>query len=302
MPFPTLTPNRYPPRLWALAGYPNSGKSWFAAQMRGPLLAIDADHRFVEVVPLAADPVHYLSSDPRDHFDTDRIATILAKNMPGAAIATIVVDSLTAVLSPVITRAMQDKEYGREKNLAAAWRRKALAMRQLQDAVTCWGTDVLWIYHLVEAGDARGNMRERTTIPQTELARLERSINLKLETVKKGPLYGVTVTWARDGRSGVTLWDDTGRWAGMPARIEAAVYDSRGSDVPEGRDDEGLDVFASREAAIEWGYAQGAFPTVEEARETYERIKQERDPRSAREMAALWKAEVRGKPPLGSTS
>lgn len=292
MAFPTLTPNRYPPRLWAIAGYPNTGKSWFAAQMRGPILAIDADHRFVEVVPLVSDPVHYLSDDPRDHFDTDRIAAILTRDMPGAGISTIVVDSLTAVLAPVITRAMQDKEHGREKNLAAAWRRKALAMRQLQDAVTCWGTDVLWVYHLVEAGDARGKMRERTTIPQTELKRLERCLNLQLETVRQGARWGIKVVWARRGRSGMTLWDDTGTWAVMPARIEAAVYDNIASGVHGGTEEDAIEAFPSREAAIEWGHAQGVFSTHDEARLAYDRIKQEKNPRNAREMAVLWKAEV----------
>jgi adenylylsulfate kinase-like enzyme len=45
---------QYPPRLWTLAGFPGSGKSTFAAQMRPPLLAIDADRRFSEVLNLRA--------------------------------------------------------------------------------------------------------------------------------------------------------------------------------------------------------------------------------------------------------
>ena len=40
---------KYPPRQWSLVGYPGSGKSSFATQMRGPKLVIDSDHRFTSV-------------------------------------------------------------------------------------------------------------------------------------------------------------------------------------------------------------------------------------------------------------
>ena len=47
----------FPPRQWALVGQPGSGKSTLAAQMRAPLLVIDADHRFAEVKKLVDDYV-----------------------------------------------------------------------------------------------------------------------------------------------------------------------------------------------------------------------------------------------------
>jgi hypothetical protein len=107
----------------------------------------------------------------------------------------------------------------------AAWSPKALAMRQLQDAVTRWGTDVLWIYHLRDIRDA--NAREQTTTSEThtELERLKRSINLRLRIVEQDGKRAIKVMWARRGRAGMTILDTTGNWAGMPARIEAAVYD-----------------------------------------------------------------------------
>ena len=79
----------------------------------------------------------------------DRVAAILTENMPSSQVETIIVDSLTAIITPLVVQAMVDKDAGRAKNLAAAFRTKALAMRQLQDAVTRWGTDVLWVYHLM---------------------------------------------------------------------------------------------------------------------------------------------------------
>lgn len=48
-PFQRLTTPAYPRRQWSIVGHPGSGKSTFAARMRAPLLAIDADHRFDEV-------------------------------------------------------------------------------------------------------------------------------------------------------------------------------------------------------------------------------------------------------------
>ena len=144
MAFQKITRTTYPSRLWALTGYPGSGKSSFATQMRGPVLVVDADHRFTEVLALAGErDVYRLSDEPTDNTHPDRIAEVLAENMPGSDISTIVVDSLTAIITPLIVQAMVDKDTGRAKNLAAAFRTKALAMRQLQDAVTRWGTDVL---------------------------------------------------------------------------------------------------------------------------------------------------------------
>ena len=238
--FRKMAVTSYPPRLWALAGYPGSGKSTFAAQMRTPILAIDADHRFQEVLSLVKGDVYELSDNPADHLSTDRIAALLAGNMPGTHVGTIVVDSLTAIIGPLVVAPMIRKEAGQEKNLAASFRAKALAMRQLQDAVTSWGTDVLWIYHLKQARDARGNPVARsTTVPQTELDRLKRSLNLELEIVQEGERRGIKVTWARRGRCDVpVLWDESGTWAGLPERIEAAIYGGLSKGEQDGHEQE----------------------------------------------------------------
>ncbi|MBN1815441.1 MAG: AAA family ATPase [Anaerolineae bacterium] len=296
MAFRKMTKQKYPPRLWSLVGYPGSGKSTFAAQMRGSLLVVDADHRFQEVLDLAGErDVYELSDVASDNTDPDRVAALLAKNMPGADVGTIVVDSLTAIIAPLVTQAMVDKDAGREKNLAAAFRGKALAMRQLQDAVTKWGTDCLWVYHLQDARDAKGKALVKATVSQTELARLTRSINLQLEIVQDGDRRGVKVVWARRGRDGMTIWDETGTWAGMPERIEEAVYAGLSEADQEQIEQEIPDVFPSPEVAIAWGLERGAFSALQHARNAYEKLKREDQPKDAREMTCLWVADVQAR-------
>jgi hypothetical protein len=292
--FKKLTATQYPPRLWSLVGRPGTGKTTFAAQMRGPLLVVDADHRFVEVVRIAnaaGREVYQLSDTPSDSTDPDRVAAILAANMPTAQIGTIVVDSLTAIIAPRVTQAMQDRAHGREKNLMAGFSDKALAMRQLQDAVTRWGTDALWIYHLQDSRDAKANAVVTATVSATERARLVRSINLQLELVVNGK-RGVKVLWARQGRSGMVIYDETGAWIGMPEQIEHAVYDGLSPEDQQKLAQETPTVFANPETAIAWAIERGAFDNIAHARNAYEKLKRERNPQSAREMAAHWIEDV----------
>ena len=291
MGFKKMIKEKYPPRMWSLVGYPGSGKSTFASQLFGPMVVIDADHRFQEVLNLSNNEVFELSDSPADNVDPDRINTLLMKNMPGSGTKTIVVDSLTAIITPLVIQAMIDNEKGRQRNLSAAFKTKALAMRQLQDAVTRWGCDVLWIYHLQDARDAKANEITRATISPTEQARLTRSINAQLEMVadpKNPDRRGIKVSWARRGRAGMTLWDDSGFWDGMPAKVEAAMYDGltvADQDLIESKDPE---TFNSPEHAQAWGVERGAFPDVEASRKAYREVKKTFEPKSAREMAQVW--------------
>lgn len=291
--FKKMTKEQYPPRLWALVGYPGAGKSTFATQMRGPILAIDADQRFQEVLDFAGErDVYELSEVASDNTDPDRIAALLDEHMPGAEIGTIVVDSLTSIIAPIVTQTLVDKDQGRQENLAAGWREKALAMRQLQDAVSKWGVDCLWIYHLNVARDARANKVTRATLSRTERARLHRSLNLQLEIVEKDDRRGVEVVWARRGRSGMTLWDDTGCWRGMPERIEEAVYGGLSEEERDEIEAQAPEVFQDPAEAINWGFEQGVFGALQHARNAYDKLKREKQPTSAREMRDLWVADV----------
>ena len=221
MPFQKLVSSAYPRRLWSLVGFPGAGKSTFAMQMRGPLLCIDADHRADEVARLAAAGVYQLSDNPVDNVAAEAIAACLRANMAGSDVKTILVDSLTAIMAPLVTAAILDNEAGRNKNRMTGFKDKALAMRLLQDSIGAWGTDVLYVYHLQSGRDANAQEVTTATVSRTELARLQRSLNVQLRVVEDKGKRGIHVDWARRGRADLTLWDDTGIWKGMPEKIEA---------------------------------------------------------------------------------
>ena len=292
MPFAQMERPKYPPRQWALVGYPGAGKSTFAAAMRAPLLVIDADHRFSEVVTLAGGPVYSVSDNPADHADPRRIAQLLAENMPGSGVRTVVIDSLTAIVAPLTTAAVMANDRNENKNRVAAFKDKALAVRLLQDGITAHGVDSLWIYHYRTARDAQARETVTTTIPAVELARLRRSLNLVLAITEEGGRRGVCVEWARRGRSGLTLWDDSGRWAEMPERIETAVYDGLTQAEREKIEAGTPAGFSGPEEAISWGYEAGAFRDAVHAKNAYEKLKTEVRPASAGEMWAAWIKDV----------
>jgi len=292
--FKKLEKQKYPPRLWALVGFPGSGKTTFAAQMRGPLLPIDADQRFDEVLHLVAGDALQLSNVAADHTDPERIAALLAEGIPDAKVGTIVVDSLTTIIAPLVTRVLLDNEAGLNKNRAAAFRNKALTMRLLQDSITKWGCDVLWIYHLQHGLDAKAQAQVTATVSKTELARLTRSLNVKLEVVEDGQRRGIKVVWARRGRAYPDvpiLWDSSGQWAGMPERLEAAMYDGLSRAEQDAIAQSTPATFPDDETAINWGYEQGCFKDLLHARNAYEKLQRESEA-TGNELAALWVADV----------
>lgn len=282
----------FPPRQWALVGYPDSGKSTFAAQMAGPLLVIDSDHRFQEVARLAAGDVYEVSKDPSDHVDAERIAALLRENMAGSAVKTVIVDSLTSILTPLVVEAILDNDAGRNKNRVASFKNKALAMRLLQDSVTNTGCHTLWIYHLRSGLDGQARAVESTTISAVELARLRRSLNLQLRIVEDGRRRGIQVDWARRGRAGIVLWDDSGVWADMPARIEQAVYGGLTAADMDRLEHSAPIQFCGPEDAIAWGVGQGCFRDAVHAKNAYDKCKRAAQPATAQAMWDAWVADV----------
>jgi energy-coupling factor transporter ATP-binding protein EcfA2 len=293
MAFKKMSKPKYPPRHWSIVGYAGSGKSTFAAQMRGPKLVVDSDHRFTEVLDLNNDDVYQLSDNKSDNADPDRIARLMYSNMPGSDVQTIVVDSLTAIISPLTIQAMIDKEKGRSKNMMSGFKEKALAMRQLIDAIMRWGTDCLWIYHIHDARDGKAKEITTTTVSQTEIARLLRCINAQLEVVQEGNKRGIKVVWSRSGRSNIVLWDESGNWEKMPERIEAALYDGLTQEEQNRIEAKTPIVFQSPQHALSYGVEEGAFQSIEEAQKQYELVKKECQPANAKEMAEFWQAEIR---------
>lgn len=281
--------NGYPTRQWAIVGYPDAGKSTFAARMRGPLLTIDADHRFGEVVrSLRIGNAYELGDRPEDVADVRRIAELLKRDMPGSDVGTIVVDSLTAIIAPLVNEAVMANDAGANKNRMSAFKDKALAMRTLQDAVTSWGRDTLWIYHLRDGRDANANKIVSTTISPVELARLRRSLNMVLRVVNQDGKRGIAVDWAREGRSGLLIMDGGNMWEGMPEAIERAVYDGLTDSDRAELKSATPQTFASMGDAIAWGYDQGCFRDAVHAQNTYNKVKEEGKPKAPAEMWKLW--------------
>ena len=289
MPFKRLTPSLYPPRQWAILGDPGSGKSTFASQMAGPILVVDADHRFQEVARLAQSEVFTVETVGNE---AEAIAAELRANMEGSGIRTIVVDSLTAIVSPLITRAVMDNDAGVNRNKVAAFKAKALAVRLLQDAITAWGTDTLWIYHTRQGRDAGARLVESTSISAAELARLRRSLNMTLHVEAHHGRHLVTVEWARRGRYPITLEDESGCWRSMPERIEAAVYDGLSEAEQEAIKSATPTSFHSKEEAIAWMWESGVCRDAQHAANLYDKLKKENDPQTAPEMWKIVIAEI----------
>jgi hypothetical protein len=291
MAFGKFVAPEYPRRQWLIEGPAGSGKSTFATQMRAPMLPIDADQRFAEVLGLVKGEVYQLSNDPADNIMVDKIAALLKANMPGSKVGTIVVDSVTAIITPLVIEAIRGNDQGKNTNRVAAFKEKATAMRLLQDVVTGWGTDVAWIYHLVEGRDAKAQAVTNTSISTLELSRLMRSVNLRVRLTHNG-VWSATVTWARRGRSGMTIEDKSGTWVEMPEKIEAAVYDGLSEEEKDKLEGDPTS-FDSPASALAWGMTKGVFRDEAHAKNVYEKVKETEKPKSAAEMWMHWIAEVK---------
>ena len=292
MAFNKMSKTKLPPRQWALVGAPGCGKSTFAAQMVGPLLVVDADHRFTEVARFAHDDVFELSNNPSDNVNAERITALLRENMSTSNVKTIVIDSLTSILSPLVVEAIMDNDAGRNKNKVAGFKDKALAMRLIQDTITGFGVSTLWIYHTRDGLDGQARKVESTSISVVELARLRRSLNMQLKVIEKGDKRGIQVEWARCGRKGIELWDESGTWRGMPEKIEIAVYGGLTVEDMERIATETPMSFSGPEEAIAWGHEQGAFRDAVHAKNSYDKVKAECKPKTSAEMWVAWIANV----------
>jgi hypothetical protein len=280
--------NKLPPRLWMLSGRSGDGKSLFSMQMRGPLLPIDADHKLHGVAQHAVGELYEFSTDHADALSVDAICRILDEDMPGSGVGTIVLDSITPILEPIILDAMAQAQQSKSK--IAPFQAKANAVKRLTHALHKWGCDVLWIYHIETTHTHNGEQTERTSIPATELARIAKSVNMRLSIVCDGDRRGVRVDYAQHGKYGMVLWDDSGHWAGRPEQIEQAVYADgvkAQPTLPTG--------FSGPEDAIAWAWGYAGAPAFHDAlhvKNAYQKLKEEHKPQSAQEMWDLFIADV----------
>ena len=283
-----------PPRKWALVGFPGDGKSIFASRMKTPSLVIDADGKFYEALKVADGDIFTLSDDQSDHFNPDRIKVILAKDMPGSGIKTILFDSLTPIIEGSITAAMRANAAGKSTNKIAAFADKASIMNTLVTSVSQYGTDVLWIYHLSNGVNSRGEKAVTTSVTITEIARMQAYINARLEIVRgDNGERGIKIEWAQYGRSGMVLWDEPGaKWEGMPERLEVAMYVGLSTGEMEAIATSDPTSFANPAAAVAWGFSKGGFRDAVHAQNAYDKVKSEKSPKAAAAMWAFWIEEV----------
>ena len=221
-------------RLWSLVGFPGDGKSSFSAQLEGPILPVNADHRYSEVTHLAGEGnVLGLSDKPEDNNDPLAIDRHLKANMPGSGVRTIVVDSVTPIFQH-ITRLKKVEEHEGEstaKNKSSIHSEKADVMALLGVSINKWGTDVLWIWHYSE-GSYNGQKRVTQSISETERGRLRKHLNAELEVVMDDRgRRGIHVMWCRrtDGPLDEVVWDTAENaaagtyWKGVPERLDALL-------------------------------------------------------------------------------
>jgi hypothetical protein len=143
MAFKRVDKDTLPPRRWALKGRYGDGKSTFILALRQPALIVDADGRRHE---LKGGELYELSEEPADNRSVERIQDLLDQNMPGSGIKTVAIDSITSLIGSSIARAMLDNAADRNVDKNQAWVDKAEKMRLLQDSVTAYGSDVLWVH------------------------------------------------------------------------------------------------------------------------------------------------------------
>lgn len=116
---------------------------------------------------------------------------------------------------------------------------------------------------------------------------------MQLRIIEDGDRRGVHVDWARRGRSGMTLWDDSGSWQGMPEKIEAAVYGGLTAEQMANMESATPTAFSGPEEAIAWGMEQGCFRDAVHAKNAYDKVKAERKPKTAADMWRLWIEDVK---------
>jgi len=306
MAFQKFQKSQYPRRQWLIEGEPGTGKSTFVTQLKAPQLIVDADHRYGEVLDLVQGDVFQLGGDPLDNINPDRIAALINAQIAGSGVKTIVVDSLTPIIAPLVTRAFRGNANGENRNKVAAYADKATAMRLLQDTLTGTGCDVAWIYHIYEGRDSRAQVQERTSITELELSRVMRSANMRVRIQREGSVFAATVVWARSGRWGMTIQDESAHWEGMPGKIEAAVYDGLSETEQRQIESGPPDVFPTPAEAIAWGMTQTCdgepiFRDEAHAQNAYSLVRTVRRPESAQQMRDEWVAEVRARKDGGTT-
>lgn len=270
MPFGTKYEyNPIPTRIaMLLSAYQNTGKTTFASRMLPPGkagLVVDADQRFNEVVSPELE-FYPLSDTPHHMIEPEKIYEIMSREMPKPNnIGLAVIDSLTNIITKIILQIQSDVEKGQSSG-ARGYKKKADAMKWLNAAFLPWNIDVIWIFHTRDYGDASGKAKVGKSVTKLELERLWQNINIECEIIvdEKTQKRGLKVIYARGGRSGFTIWDDSGSWEGIRERLLQEVWGGLTKEEQTVLLEKKDGSFSSSVEAVAWAVEQGAFNDVEE--------------------------------------
>ena len=95
----------------------------------------------------------------------------------------------------------------------------------------------------------------------------------------------------------MTLWDDSGCWRGMAEKIETVVYGGLTTEQMSTLETQPPTSFSGPEEAIAWGVEQGAFRDAVHAKNAYDKVKNERKPKTAADMWRMWIEDVEARKP-----
>lgn len=246
-----------PKLLVQLYGPSGSGKTLLASKMPGSKLVFDADGRFMDQAS-EDDEIYFAYETAAENMKITNITAALSQTVAGSDIANIIIDTMTTPFQDLIDSV--EKMTGRP-----AKTHKASVMKGLRRELFGYNKNVLVIFHTHVHGDGMSsNTTEGKTLSDIELGRFDMFTNMTLKVMidQNTGQRGVLVERNRFGHSGITVWDDTGRWDGFWEKLQAEVYkgltradmDKIASSTPT--------TFADKAAAWAWGMEQGCFNDV----------------------------------------
>lgn len=292
-------------RKWGLIAPPNGGKSTFLTAMRLPLLLADKDGRGGELA-FIVDNVHSLTDDPDVLNDPDVLSDYIT-TIGGQAQyrkGTVAIDSMTAIIEPIVDRIMAANDKGENSNRMGAFRPKALAMRQLTNALVAAGGDFVIIYHTRTSSMAKGNQVEtveRASLSALEEARMFKVLNAIIQLGEDSKGRFAQIRDCRVGSAvGQKFYDTEGFWRGVPEKIDAHIEQCKRNEVAAG---ESVVVFGSKAAALAWGFEQGVFADEAAAQNSFNKLKRELEAKAKENgtkltsgvMFAEWRKKVMAK-------
>lgn len=232
---PISQQNREQRILALLLGESGTGKSTFVAGLPTPIAVADSDGRVVEIAALVSDGQIYAQENLDEATDIETVLDWFDAAIPAIKPKSLVWDTITPVLAPVIAHAMAMSELtpdervarGEPRNKASLWIPKSTMMRQIR-SIQNHGTHVVWTAHYDIGRDEKGKVTTKRSIPKTEFDMFAKNLNMRIKTLKHQGRYGVKIEYARARPTAdfPVLWDEPGNmFKGMWDRILATIYD-----------------------------------------------------------------------------